>query len=90
MPEHPYVLETRGQIYLKMQRYKEAIRDLEQALAGVPQLHLKSQIYPSLVSACQAIGLEETAAEYQLLAQKTAEVLDAQMAAGADTMDADQ
>lgn len=90
MPEHPYVLETRGTIYLKMNRYEDAMRDLEKSLAGVPQLHLKSQIYPSLIEACEGIGLKETAAEYQLLAEKTAKLLDAQRGANADTRVAEQ
>ena len=37
-PNHPFLRETRGQIFFKMGQYTEAIADLEFALAGAPQL----------------------------------------------------
>ncbi len=44
-PTHPYFLETRGQILLKMERWQEAISDLELAL-NAPEL--SPVILPSL------------------------------------------
>ncbi len=81
LPENPYVLETRGQILLKLGRHEEAIRDLEKSLKGVQQLQLKNLIYPNLVKAYLGLGLDDIAAKYQLLADQTSKVLAAQRAA---------
>ena len=76
LPGNPYVLETRGQILLKMGRHEEAIRDLEKSLSGIQQVQLRTLIYPNLVKAYQGLGLAETAAKYQLLADHTDELLE--------------
>ena len=75
LPDHPYLLETRGQILLKMERYEDAITDLEKSLGGVQQSELKLQIYPSLIKAFQALGLDETAEKYQRMADLTEAVV---------------
>ncbi|MEM7478436.1 MAG: tetratricopeptide repeat protein, partial [Planctomycetota bacterium] len=53
LPEHPYLRETRGQIYLRLEKYAEAIADLEKALVAK---ELRSSIRPSLAIAYDAIG----------------------------------
>lgn len=58
MPTHPYLRETRGQILLRLERYTEAIADLEFALAAT---ELRPAIRPSLAKAYAAIGQAETA-----------------------------
>lgn len=65
MPAHPYLLETRGQILVKMERYAEAIPDLEAALKA-PELALK--VHEALAEAYEALGQKETAADHRLLA----------------------
>ncbi len=67
LPSHPYLLETRGQIYAKMERWPEAIRDLEPALTAV---ELRPQIYPSLATAYRGIGDSKRADDYQKLGEK--------------------
>lgn len=66
MPTHPYLRETRGQILLRLERYTEAIADLEFALAAT---ELRPTIRPSLSKAYAAIGQTETA-QRQLELQK--------------------
>ncbi len=53
MPDQPYFYETRGSIHLKRKEYREAIADLEKALAA-PEL--RSQAHQKLASAYEALG----------------------------------
>lgn len=64
-PNHPYFLETRGQILVKLGRWHEAIHDLERAMAA-PKL--KPQILPSLAIAYRGIGSSEMAQQLEALA----------------------
>ncbi len=57
-PRHAYFLETRGQVLMKMQRWDEAIEDLERAL-DAPEL--KPMIFPSLAKAYRSIGAGDRA-----------------------------
>ncbi|GIW96916.1 MAG: hypothetical protein KatS3mg111_0249 [Pirellulaceae bacterium] len=58
LPNHPYLRETRGQIYLHVGRYADAIADLEIALQ-VPEL--RADVRPSLAKAYEALGEHELA-----------------------------
>ncbi len=64
-PNHAYFLETRGQIHLKMQRWQEAIADLEAALEAK---ELRPAIYPSLALAYEKTGATELTQVYRKLA----------------------
>jgi len=66
-PDLPAVRDTRGQILLKLQRWDEAITDLEFALRGMPESEITRQ---SLVTAYESVGLSN-------LAQEHAKLLDA-------------
>lgn len=66
-PNHAYFLETRGQILLKMQRWQEAIADLEAALEAK---ELRPAIYPSLALAYEKTGATELTQVYQKLARE--------------------
>lgn len=57
-PQSHRFRETRGQILLKMNRWRAAIEDLEYALNGLPEL---VQIHDSLAVAYQALGHAELA-----------------------------
>ena len=54
--------ETRGQILLRMQRWQEAVDDLEFALNGLPELEA---IHQSLATAYDELGEEELAKLHQ-------------------------
>ena len=79
LPDHPYVLETRGQILLKLKRHEEAIRDLEKSLLGVSDLRLQNQILPSLIEAYEAIGLNNMAERYRQRSEQAEQQIKAQM-----------
>lgn len=64
-PQHPYFLETRGQIFTKLQRWNEAIADLEAAL-DAPELG--PMVFPSLAKAYHGVGETEIAEHFE---QKT-------------------
>jgi predicted Zn-dependent protease len=64
LPNHVYFLETRGQILLKLNRWHEAISDLEAALEA---RELRSAIYPSLALAYDKTGAPELASVYRKL-----------------------
>jgi predicted Zn-dependent protease len=66
LPNHTYLRETRGQILLRMERYSEAIADLEFALSSV---ELRPEIRKSLAKAYSALGQAE-------IAQRQLELLD--------------
>lgn len=58
MPNQPQMRETRGQIYLRMKQYKEAIFDLEFALAAKEP---PKPIHKSLAEAYEALGMQDVA-----------------------------
>lgn len=57
-PEEFRFRETRGQIYLKLGRWRDAIADLEVAVNGMPEL---GSIHDSLAKAYDAVGEKELA-----------------------------
>lgn len=65
--DHPYLLETRGQILVKLQRWQEAIASLEPALRAQ---ELKSKIYPSLALAYREVGLPQMAKYFARVASE--------------------
>jgi predicted Zn-dependent protease len=69
-PEHPYFRDTRGQILLKMGRYKEATQDLEFALPKLDP-RAKQHTHRSLAEAYRKLGFADLAAEHEKLAAKT-------------------
>lgn len=69
LPGHPSLLDTRGQILLKMGRYQDAISDLEKACAA-PDLRHSAHL--GLVQAYQALGVEDLAEENRILARQYA------------------
>jgi len=60
IPDYPALLETRGQILLKMERYREAIADLEKALADP---NMRPTAHRGLAEAYTKLGLAELAEE---------------------------
>ena len=64
-PNNPHLRETRGQIYLKLQRYTDAIADLEVAL-NAPEL--QQPVRESLAAAYEALGQHEIARRHRELA----------------------
>ncbi len=64
IPDHPYLHETRGQIYLKLKNYTAAIADLEVAL-NAPEL--RPQVRESLAQAYEASGQAEIAQRHREL-----------------------
>ena len=67
MPNHTYLRETRGQILVNLERYTEAIADLEYALAAK---ELRPQIRDSLAIAYDALGQPEIAQRQRELKAK--------------------
>jgi len=68
LPNHAYFLETRGQILVKLNRWQEAISDLEVALEAK---ELRPAIYPSLALANEKIGATDLTQFYRTLAKGT-------------------
>jgi predicted Zn-dependent protease len=66
-PNHSYLRETRGQIYLKLQQFTPAIADLEVALNAE---ELRTQVHESLVQAYEAVGQTEIAQRHRELASQ--------------------
>ncbi len=58
LPDHPYLRETRGQIYLKLNRYTESIADLEVALEAT---ELRPLVREGLARAYESSGNIEIA-----------------------------
>ena len=54
--------QTRGQILLRLERYQEAVNDLEYALNGMPDV---PTIHQSLSKAYDALGNRQLAAFHQ-------------------------
>lgn len=67
LPRHPYLRETRGQIYFRLKRYTEAIADLEYAMAA-PEL--RPSIRKSLAIAYEEIGQPELAERQRQLLER--------------------
>ncbi len=65
-PNDPHLLDTRGQILVKMGRWQEAVKCLEPAL---PSLSAKATTHQALAEAYQHLGLKELAEEHQRLAK---------------------
>jgi tetratricopeptide (TPR) repeat protein len=63
LPEHPYFLETRGQILFKLGRTQEAIRDLERALQAE---EIANVVLPTLIECYKKLNLEEMVQQYQM------------------------
>ena len=59
--------DTRGRIYVKMGRLKEALNDLEAALTAAPD---DAQLHRALAEVYGHLGLSDMAAEHKRLAEK--------------------
>ncbi len=67
MPQHPYIRETRGQIFTRLRRYTDAISDLEYALAAV---ELRPEIRKSLADCYEGLGHPDIAKEQRRLGEQ--------------------
>ncbi|NOZ39951.1 MAG: hypothetical protein GXP24_06975 [Planctomycetes bacterium] len=65
-PEEHRFRETRGQILLRLERWQEAVEDLEFAINGLPSL---DAIHKSLATAYTALGQDELARLHELQAE---------------------
>lgn len=63
-PDNPNLRDTRGQILVKLGRWKDAIIDLEFAL---PQLESKNATHAALSEAYNAMGMQDLADEHKRL-----------------------
>ncbi len=59
--------DTRGRIYAKMSRWKEALNDLEAALTAAPD---NAQLHRALADVYEHLGSPDMAAEHKRLAEK--------------------
>jgi tetratricopeptide (TPR) repeat protein len=66
-PDHPEILETRGQIFAKLQRWTECIVDLEKARPAMPE---RSRVHATLALAYEKIGGQELAEKHRRLADE--------------------
>ncbi len=66
-PQDHLFLDTRGQAYIKLQRWEEGIADLETSL---PTNHSQLQTHQALAEAYLAIGKTELAERHQSLAEQ--------------------
>ncbi len=64
LPGHYEVLETRGEVLMRLGRWHEAIRDLEQALADSPNTE---RLHRRLAEAYTRLGDEEMAARHRVV-----------------------
>lgn len=62
MPENAHYRDTRGQILIKLQRWSDAVRDLELALNGMPE---SKPIHRSLAEAYEQLGDATLAAAHR-------------------------
>jgi len=65
-PNDPHLLETRGEILVKMGKWQEGVKCLELAL---PSLSSKAATLKALADAYQHLGLKDLAEEHQRLAK---------------------
>ena len=63
--DNPEFLDTRGEILLRLGRWREAVADLERAL---PQARAKRRIHRSLATAYRELGQMELAESHRQLA----------------------
>lgn len=61
MPDHPYLRDTRGRVYVKLGKYTDAVLDLELALQA-PEL--AADVHQLLAEAYNALNQKELAAEH--------------------------
>jgi predicted Zn-dependent protease len=66
-PTNPAFRDTRGHVYLKMGRQKEAVADLEAALSRAPD---NPTLHRSLAEAYEQLGNDRLAAEHRRIASK--------------------
>jgi tetratricopeptide (TPR) repeat protein len=66
-PKNPTYLDTRGQIYLAMGRWKDALADLEAVLATAPET---TGLHAALATAYEKLGHPAIAAEHKALADR--------------------
>jgi len=62
----PYLRDTRGQIFVKLGRWKEAVEDLEFAL---PKLNSRSATHAALAEAYSGLGMQDLAKEHKSLSK---------------------
>src|SRR6185436_19715313 len=67
-PNNPNFRETRGQVLVRMGRWREAVTDLEFAL---PLVHSPGGTHNSLAAAYRGLGMEHLALEHERLASQT-------------------
>ncbi len=66
-PDHPEVLETRGQILAKLGRWRECVVDLEKARPSMPE---RRRVHETLALAYENIGDQELADMHRELAEE--------------------
>lgn len=65
VPDQPYFFETRAQILLRLERYKDAVVDFEKSLSAVA---LREQVHQGLSLAYEKLGQIELAKEHEKFA----------------------
>ena len=68
-PQQPHFHETRGQILVKLGRYREALNDLETAQRGIPA---SGPMHLALATTYEKLGMETLAKEHRRLASPKA------------------
>lgn len=68
-PQDPSFRDTRGRILLRLERWEEAVKDLEFAL---PLLLTKAEIHAALAKAYRGLNMPEMAAQHEALAKPPA------------------
>jgi tetratricopeptide (TPR) repeat protein len=66
VPEHPEILATRGEILLRMEKYKAAAVDLEKSAAALPQ---RSDLHQLLADCYEKLGMADLAKSTRLKAR---------------------
>ncbi|OYW71517.1 MAG: hypothetical protein B7Z37_27590 [Verrucomicrobia bacterium 12-59-8] len=61
-PENPFFLDTRGHVYAKMGRFKEAVRDYERSL---PNARDKNSSHAKLADLYERLGMADLASEHR-------------------------
>ena len=70
LPDHPELRETRGQILARLQRWQDALPDLETALHD---LGSRGNIHGSLATIYEHLGDEDMSAKHRKLAESCAQ-----------------
>ena len=68
-PGEPHFRETRGQILVRLERWEEAVKDLEFAL---PRLRDRGATHTALAQAYRHLGMQRLQAEHERLAREAA------------------